>query len=517
MVKLMLQFSTAIYDVSLPCNYRCIYCRNNWDNHINNTHIDLKQIKRNIAIFNECKFSRIIFTGGEFFIIPYWKEILTYSKKLGFEIWIITNGYCISMVDISFIRNHVTKINFSFHAHNSKLYNSIMVPPTRDAFNIVLKNMKAVSDNGINIGVFFSPLKENIDFFYETIKKITDFGINITDVNLNRIIPAHLNKYFKENPFLNIFEHKNLVLQSVRIYNDLNVKVALEGYPYCFLKEIVEDDELIDALIQPCLLGRKALAFNFDGTIKLCPATHFSIGSINELQKIHRNLDIFLKNNWRNEKCRYCINWEICLGGCHASRGKLFSDDYLLVYDKIYFIDGIESQFFDMLVALYRPFLSTSYRKAYIQYTVLSKKYKYPIGIIALNKTKSAGKFLQIALIPDVIGKFYSFQILNLFFKKHNFKKIGWTAHKANLPSIKLLQKLRGGFFKKTVIDKRRIEAEGFFRPNGTVSKSMQEALEKLLKESQQKYNDWLREYNTRIQELNNLKEYLKRYVNEYN
>lgn len=185
--------------------------------------------------------------------------------------------------------------------------------------------------------------------------------------------------------------------------------------------------------------------------------------------------------------------------------------------DEVYFSEGIDIVFFDILLKLYKPFLSAAYKKAFIQYTVFSKKYPYPIGIIALNKTKSGGVFFEIALIPELKGKKYSSIIIEHLLKKHPLKKIGWTVHKANLPSIKLLQKLKGGFFEKTVKNKRRIEAEGFFRPNAAVSASMRKALEKLLTESEHKYSEWFKGYNQRTKELKRLKNYLKDYINENN
>jgi len=515
MAKIDFMISTAIYDVSRPCNYRCIYCRNDWSNPDNSQHVNIEVIKENILLFKKKNFSRIIFTGGEFFIIPYWKEILEFSKKLEFEIWIISNGYSITENDVDFIRKYVDKINVSFHANNSVLYNKIMKPPTKTAYKTVLTNTKNLSDAGVRIGIFFSPLKENVDCFYDTIHKLIEYGIKLENVNINRIVATqYTNDYFYRSNMLNFFDHRYLVQQAIKIYKELNIDISLEGYPYCFLKSFIKEEDTINKLIEPCMLGRKAIAFNYDGSIKLCPATHFSIGYIKENKAITENEKLikFQMNNWRNEKCVNCQYWDQCLGGCHAVTGDLFADDPLLMDDDIFFEEGIDTVFFDILVALYKPFLSSAYKKAPIQYTIFSSKYSFPIGIIALNKTKSGGNFIEIALIPKARGKYYSFQIINLFLKKHNLNRIGWTVYKSNLPSIKLLKKLRGGFFEKTVRNKKRIEAEGFFKVDMSVSKSMQKAINELIIESKSQYKEWLREYNKRTEELQDLEVYLREY-----
>jgi radical SAM protein with 4Fe4S-binding SPASM domain len=518
----IVEFNTVIYDVSSPCDYRCIYCRNDWNDLKNFNHSDIKHVKKILTKFKENNFSRVVYTGGEFFNIPYWKEILKFTKHLGIDVWIITNGYSISKKDIGLLESHVSRINISFHAPNAELYNEIMRPPSKKALVKVLDNMKTIGDSNIDLGIFYSPIKMNFNLLYETIKKLNEKKIKIKDINVNRIVQTQSTQQFfnKQKP-LNLFEHKKLVQQVVRINEELQIRSFLEGYPLCFISSFIEDKEKLISINQPCYLGRIAIAFNVDGSIKLCPATQFSISdSIVDKNIVDKNkvIEKFNNRNWRHKKCQNCSFWKNCFGGCHAAKGELFANDPLLIDDEVEFVENIDPVFFNILLNLYEPFLSASYKKADIQYTVFSKnKFVYPIGIIALNKTNAGGKFLEIALIPEFKGGYYSFLIINKFIKLHSFKKIGWTAHKANLPSIKLLKKLNGGFFEKTVKNKRRIEAEGFFRLNNNVSKKMKDSLHSLIPESEMKFKDWLNEYNTRKKELRILDNFLKGYKNENN
>jgi radical SAM protein with 4Fe4S-binding SPASM domain len=514
MVETM-NFTTAIYDVSSPCNYRCIYCRNDWNASANYKHSDIEYVKNNLTKFKDNNFSRVIFTGGEFFIIPNWKEILEYSKKIGLETWIISNGYGISEKDIGFLKDHVSRINISFHAPNSKLYNEIMNPPSTKAFHKVLENMKLIGDNGIPLGVFYSPIKTNYHLLYDTVNLFKKKKIIVSDVNVNRIIQTQSTKqFFKDQKPLNLFEHNDLIRQVIKINDELKITSFLEAYPLCFISNLVEDKKKASSINYPCFLGRKAIAFNVDGSLKLCPATNFSMAD--SLLDIKNQIEKFNTLQWRNEKCNKCPFWEDCLGGCHAARGNLFADDPLLLKDDVELVEKIDPVFFDILINLYSPFLSSSYKKEEIQYTIFSKnKCNYPIGIIALKKTKTGGSFIEIALIPEAKGGFYNFLAINKFINLHQLKKIGWTVHKANLPSIKFLKKMNGGFFKNTVTNKSRIEAEGFFRVNAIVSKTMKENLDLLITESENKYEDWLKEYQKRDDELQNLSKYLKGYENE--
>lgn len=196
----------------------------------------------------------------------------------------------------------------------------------------------------------------------------------------------------------------------------------------------------------------------------------------------------------------------------------MYADDPLMIVDRVDFVEGIDNAFFDILADLYDPFLSTSYKRASIKYTIFSKaRPEYPIGIIALKNTGGGACFIEIAVIPEAKGHGYSFLAITEFLRKHSHEKIGWTVHKANLPSIKLLKKLNGGFFEKTVKNKKRIEAEGFFRPNGTVSKKMSETIDRLIIESAAKYRTWCDDFQGRTQELTRLHEYQREYANENN
>lgn len=180
------------------------------------------------------------------------------------------------------------------------------------------------------------------------------------------------------------------------------------------------------------------------------------------------------------------------------------------INDEITLKKGVDESFFDALIKLYKPFLSASFKKEPIQYEILSKKYSHPIGLIALKKTKSNANFFEIALIPKMRGKGYAEVAIQKFLKKHPLPKIGWTVHKANLPSILLLQKLDGGFFEKTVNNKKRIEAEGFYKPGKTVPKSMKNALEELIPQSKIKFKEWEEEYKKRDKELDKLNDIIK-------
>ena len=202
-----------------------------------------------------------------------------------------------------------------------------------DVFDRVVNNLMAISNSAIRLGLFYSPLKSNFDQFFNTVKYLVDSGIQIDGLNLNRIIPTqHSLVYFRQTPELNIEEHISLIRQLIDIRRKFHIEAFAEAYPVCFLRTFVSA-ELVESIYLPCLVGRKVIALNNDGSMKLCPATGFRISEPveNLLSNFDSNPTIreFQSGLWRNNKCRNCPDWEICYGGCHASRGELFADDSL--------------------------------------------------------------------------------------------------------------------------------------------------------------------------------------------
>lgn len=195
-------------------------------------------------------------------------------------------------------------------------------------------------------------------------------------------------------------------------------------------------------------------------------------------------------------------------------RVEICGDHSMVFDDEIQFKEGIDTRFMDLLISLYKPFLNTSYKKARYRYTVFSKdKYKYPLGFIAVERTAAIAQFIEIAMIPDLEEKYYALLTLEKLFQTLPYEKYGWTVDKANYPSIRLLEKLGGGFYENTVSNKKRIKAEGFFRVGRPVSKKVQNALQLLKPQAREKFYEWLKEFNAREKEKKALQQYLEDYA----
>jgi len=177
---------------------------------------------------------------------------------------------------------------------------------------------------------------------------------------------------------------------------------------------------------------------------------------------------------------------------------------------KILLIEGIDTEFFNLLDALYKPFLSASHLKDKYKYTIYDSNIRYPIGIISINKGKNT--FMQFAVIPEMQGKGIAHIALDKIINISNIKKVGWGCKKSNYPSLKHLYNRKGGLYDNVLKDKRRKSYEGYFRVEKPVSSNMLQNLESVLNTSKADFNDWLVEYGKRKHEEKKLMEYLSKH-----
>lgn len=108
-----------------------------------------------------------------------------------------------------------------------------------------------------------------------------------------------------------------------------------------------------------------------------------------------------------------------------------------------------------------------------------------PVGVIGLKPVKKKGTlggFIEVALVPEARGKGLGEASVRELLKKYpNVRNFGWTARKDNDASLRLLAKLDGGVFPRTVHNTRRVQAEGMLRRDGPAPEKMRQALAQLL------------------------------------
>lgn len=170
---------------------------------------------------------------------------------------------------------------------------------------------------------------------------------------------------------------------------------------------------------------------------------------------------------------------------------------------------GIEPEFFKILSSLYAPFLSAAHLKDKFKYTIYLDEYPCPVGFVSVSK------FLQIALIPSLHASGIGELVIRELIQETRLKRYGWTCKKENYPSLKLLSKLGGGISVNSATSKSKKTFEGFFYPDKSVSRVMQEQIKNILPVAHEKYVAWYNDlYVHRTQDMVALNTYLCKFIN---
>lgn len=168
---------------------------------------------------------------------------------------------------------------------------------------------------------------------------------------------------------------------------------------------------------------------------------------------------------------------------------------------EIVVVQGMDKTFYELLIKIYHPFLLRSHMK---------DKRQFLIGSLCRGEMSLAGcisigdsNFVQIALAPDNQGKGVARKALDMMVENVlPLKRVGWTAHRSNYPSLKLLKDLKGGIYENCLKNPGRVKMEGFYRPSGEATRKMQDALSRFLPISQEGYGTWRSEHYARRTDL---------------
>jgi MoaA/NifB/PqqE/SkfB family radical SAM enzyme len=185
-------------------------------------------------------FSSVNLHGGEPTIFQEFSYLINAINELGYnDITIQTNGVRLSDEKFvkSLIERHVNLFVVSMHDCIPAMHNNVTNSP--DSFELVSKGIKIVLRNEGNVRTNTVLLKSNYQHIENIMDYLYDLGVrvfNISSLNPTWATPTKNIKLFEQTvptyeelaPYL-----KNMLIK----YSGKDVKITLEGFPYCFLPE----------------------------------------------------------------------------------------------------------------------------------------------------------------------------------------------------------------------------------------------------------------------------------------
>lgn len=136
----------TVLELTLRCNARCIHCGSSAgkERSDNLTHDEWLDICQQLALLN-CK--QVSLIGGEVFLYPQWRDIITKLKKYGIQISIITNALLLNKENIQFLaKERLDTLGISLDGATAKTHNYIrQVPNLYEKGFFILENSKKIT------------------------------------------------------------------------------------------------------------------------------------------------------------------------------------------------------------------------------------------------------------------------------------------------------------------------------------------------------------------------------------
>ena len=276
----------VLFAINNTCNCRCEMC-SIWKNK-NKKIIRYEEAKKALIKLRKNNFGYLQITGGEPLLNPDVFKIISFAKKIGFTIFLVTNGTLIDEnVAKKISESKVDNVGISFHHYNEKFFERIS--NHKDILNKVINAVKFLKKENVNTEAMFTISKLNKNEIRETVHLInklgigTSFCIPITTTETSYRIGGNSCVDFTNE------ELSRVILEIISLKN--------EGY--YIINNITFFKEVLNFLNRKskyyCLGGYKI--FYLDWDLNLFPC-------------MFRGKPIEINNvsfNFENEKCNKCL------------------------------------------------------------------------------------------------------------------------------------------------------------------------------------------------------------------
>lgn len=222
------------YDITTKCNLDCVFCfKGKCDSDV--TWDKAKDVIKKVA---DANIPDIAFIGGEPMCCPFIFDALQYAKELGLNPGIITNGTLFTDENAVLLKKLVNNsISVSVHAPNDELHAEIS--RAEGVYSRIIEGLIILNKHGIIPELSYTPVKTNLKYLYSTISGILKSGIQISDVLVNRLIPAGNALECWCNKQINLNDQVTLLDQMEQLSNEFSELIISTGdaIPFCLVEE----------------------------------------------------------------------------------------------------------------------------------------------------------------------------------------------------------------------------------------------------------------------------------------
>ncbi len=151
---------SVIMEITKKCNLDCVHCYVDHSNSELNVENIVDFQKKVISQINDMGVFSISFSGGEFFTISYWRELVNYTRSLGLGVKILTNGILITEdIAIFLAQVGVLELDISIYSHKKEIHDSIT--QQKNSYENTLESIKLLKKHGVSVVMKTPIMKQN--------------------------------------------------------------------------------------------------------------------------------------------------------------------------------------------------------------------------------------------------------------------------------------------------------------------------------------------------------------------
>ncbi len=251
------------FDLTYRCNERCVHCYLDHEDHGEMTTAEVKHVLDQLA---EAGTLFLTLSGGELLLRRDFFELLTYARRLRFDVKIKTNAILIGERDAARIRElGVRQIQISVYSHRPEVHDAVTKVPGSLARTV--NAIRALTRLGLKVTVANVLMRQNASD-YEGVRALAD-GLGAEYTMDPTITPkmdgdtSILALRMPQTQVLHLFKDRSLV-------GDDFCKPAAPG--------VVDDAEVLDAL--PCSAGHIACYITPYGDVYPCVQFPLPTGNV---------------------------------------------------------------------------------------------------------------------------------------------------------------------------------------------------------------------------------------------
>lgn len=309
---------TLFWELTYDCNLNCIHCfqeKTNLKGFKN-----LGYLKSIIDDAQKLGIFRVVLSGGESTLHPYFLEIAKYIREKSLSLIIYTNGQ--KLADDETLLKEIEelypyKVYLSLYSLTPEIHDSIT--RVKGSFNKTINTIKYLRKKNINVGINCFVGQNNFDSCLDIIDFCNEIGATYSfDVNF-------VNNTNKNNSFFKLNDEQ---LFSIYTNKKSPIRILNTSYPSNLTLEELKQQPV-------CLGGHSGLTISPDLNVYVCPSLKSSFGNLEK----HSLVDIWKGNKetsaltvFKNKKLgtiEGCFEEEYCLFCSYCPGKSMYDSNYL--------------------------------------------------------------------------------------------------------------------------------------------------------------------------------------------